>query len=148
MEIKIEQVRVELTRPLRGEVLRPGLPPESTIFPSDEFPDAQHFAAYSGDNIIGVASIFPEQFKDSPTAKAWRLRGMAVKPEYQGKGVGKAILCEIVEFIKRFDAEILWCNGRTTAWPFYRSFGFEIVGEEFNIPESGPHFVMMLRIDR
>lgn len=145
-EVKVEQVRVELIRRLRSEILRPGLPPESSIYPSDALSEAQHFAAWFQNKIVGVASIHPEQLKGFGTAKAWRLRGMAVEANFQGKGIGKKILHECLEFIKQFNAEILWCNGRATALRFYQSFGFEIWGEEFAIPESGWHFVMILPI--
>ena len=33
-------------------------------------------------------------------------------------------------------------NARTLAVPFYRAHGFVSVGEEFEIPDVGPHFVM------
>lgn len=151
-EIKVEQVQVELVRRLRQKVLRPDYAPERSVYPSDSLPEAQHFAAWSKNKIVGVASIhpeslpgsLPEKFDDSE--KVWRLRGMAVDPEFQGKCVGKAILRECINFIRQFDAQILWCNGRETAWQFYSSFGFEKSGEPFIIPESGEHFVMILRI--
>jgi predicted GNAT family N-acyltransferase len=31
---------------------------------------------------------------------------------------------------------------------FYRSFGFETIGDEFEVTESGAHFVMMLEIEK
>jgi GNAT superfamily N-acetyltransferase len=147
--IKVEQVRVELVRRLRETVLRPDSPPELSIYPSDSSPDAQHFAAWFENKIVGAASIYPESLPANcgEFENPWRLRGMAVVLEQQGKGIGKAILREAINFIKRLDGKVLWCNGRTTALGFYRSFGFEIIGEEFDVPESGAHFVMILRIE-
>lgn len=147
-EIRVEQVRAELTRRLRQTVLRPGRPVEDSIYPSDSHPQAQHFAAWAENNsknkIVGVASVFPENFGDEENA--WRSRGMAVDPDFQGKGVGRMVLQTCIDFIKQFDARILWCNGRATAWGFYRQIGFEKSGESFHVPESGEHFVMILRI--
>lgn len=143
-EIRVEQVRVELTRRLRETVLRPGFPAEMSVYPSDSLPDAQHFAAWLGNKIIGVASIHPESLTGFENKKSWRLRGMAVAPDLQGKGIGKQILEACLKFIKQFGAEILWCNGRKTALKFYQAFGFEIIGEEFETAESGAHFVMIL----
>ena len=146
-KIRVEQVRVELTRRLRGAVLRPGLSAKLSIYPSDALPDAQHFAAWSGNKIVGVASIHPEPIEEFKNKNAWRLRGMAVDPNFQGRGIGKQILDECLNFVKRFDAEILWCNGRQSALGFYQSCGFKIVGEEFEVAESGAHFVMMLLLN-
>lgn len=155
-EVRVEQVSVELVRRLRGAVLRPGLPPKASIYPSDSSPEAQHFAAWFDNKIIGVASIHPEilpkisrELLDKDflgLENAWRLRGMAVDPNFQGKGIGKQILQECLKFIEQFNAAVLWCNGRATAWEFYRSLGFKIIGEQFDVPESGAHFVMMLQI--
>ena len=145
-EIRVEQVRVEQVRRLRETVLRPGSPAEMSVYPSDALFDAQHFAAWLGNRIIGVASIHPEPLAGFDSKKSWRLRGMAVDPNFQGRGIGRQILDECLRFVKQFDAEILWCNGRTTALRFYQSYGFEIVGEEFEVPESGAHFVMILTI--
>ena len=40
---------------------------------------------------------------------------------------------------KETQSEILWCNARTTAFEFYEKMGFTIVGDEFDIPNLGPH---------
>ena len=146
-EIRVEQVRVELTRRLREAVLRPGFPPAMSVYPSDTLLDAQHFAAWLGNKIVGVASIHPEPLTGFENKRSWRLRGMAVDPSFQGTGIGKQILDECLKFIKQFDGEILWCNGRKTALKFYQSFGFNIIGEEFEVAESGPHFVMILPVE-
>lgn len=147
-EIRVEQVRVEVVRRLRGKVLRPGLPAELSVYPSDALPDAQHFAAWFDNQVVGVASIFREQLKGFENEKSWRLRGMAVDPNFQGKGIGKQILRECLNFIEQFDAELLWCNGRAAALGFYRSLGFKTVGAEFDIPPSGAHFVMILQLEK
>jgi predicted GNAT family N-acyltransferase len=147
-EVRIEQVRVEVVRRLRGEVLRPGLPTQLSIYPSDALPEAQHFAAWFNNKIIGVASIHPEPLRGFENEKAWRLRGMAVAVDFQGKGIGKLILHQCLHFIKQFNAEILWCNGRTNALGFYQSFGFVTLGDQFQVPHSGAHFVMILQIEK
>ena len=40
---------------------------------------------------------------------------------------------------KKTESEILWCNARTTAFGFYEKMGFNIVVDEFDIPNLGPH---------
>jgi predicted GNAT family N-acyltransferase len=36
----------------------------------------------------------------------------------------------------------VWCNARTPAVGLYAREGFAIEGEEFELPEIGPHVVM------
>lgn len=116
------------------------------MYPGDTDEATHHFGAVSDGEIVGIATIFPENMPDYDFIYSWRLRGMAVSPEQQGKGIGKLILQHCIEFVRAKGGDALWCNGRTNVFGFYNSFGFEKVGEEFYIAESGAHFVMMLRV--
>ena len=65
---------------------------------------------------------------------------MATEPSEQGKGYGKMVLNDVIAYLsKETESEILWCNARTTAFGFYEKMGFNIVGDEFDIPNLGPH---------
>ena len=55
-----------------------------------------------------------------------------------------ALVGAIVKFAKEKQARLLWCNARVTAADFYRKLGFEIVSDEFDIPNIGPHYLMKL----
>ena len=37
---------------------------------------------------------------------------------------------------------MVWCNARINAVAFYKKEGFKIIGDEFEIPDIGPHFLM------
>jgi predicted GNAT family N-acyltransferase len=37
---------------------------------------------------------------------------------------------------------MIWCNARLSAVRFYEKLGFETRGDEFDIPDVGPHVVM------
>jgi hypothetical protein len=41
----------------------------------------------------------------------------------------------------------VWCNARTPARGFYERAGFAVEGEEFELPEIGPHVLMTLALD-
>ncbi|RYZ86072.1 MAG: GNAT family N-acetyltransferase [Proteobacteria bacterium] len=105
-------------------------------------PESRHFAAYDGEDIVGVGYIVPvaSPFDDKP--KAWMLRGMAVESERQGQGVGAAVVRFVEDEAQREGIELLWFNARKIAVGFYARLGFESIGDEFIIPEIGPHFVM------
>jgi len=80
--------------------------------------------------------------------KAYQLRGMATKQKEQGKGFGRQILEAEIDYLReQTDATLLWCNARLPAVDFYKKFGFEFVGEEFEVEGIGPHRVGYFILD-
>lgn len=146
--LQIQPITAEQTHPLRLSVLRPGQSPQAAVFPNDEVPHAFHFGAFSGKALIGIASIYPEPMPGEADPTAWRLRGMAVAPECQRRGVGRALLEACLAHVDFEGGTRLWCNARSTARGFYASLGFGTQGEEFDIEGVGPHFVMCYNISR
>ncbi|MCA1690793.1 MAG: GNAT family N-acetyltransferase [Actinobacteria bacterium] len=118
-------------------------PAESSVYPGDDHPSTVHLGAFLEDQLVGIASLYAER---RGTGKAegpgWRLRGMASSPEVRGRGVGRALLHACVEHVARRGGGELWCNARMPAVPFYATSGFEVVSEQFDIPDIGPHVVM------
>jgi hypothetical protein len=43
-------------------------------------------------------------------------------------------------------AELVWCNGRSSARGFYEHHGFTSVGEEFQLEPAGPHYVFVVKL--
>jgi GNAT superfamily N-acetyltransferase len=153
--VVVEQVRPEVTYGLRAEVLRPGLPPVRARFDGDAAPTALHFAAYDVyDRIVGVVAVLPEPFSGTGTGTAtpdepgWRLRGMAVRADRHRTGVGRALLVRVFDGVARLGGELLWCNARLPAVPFYAAAGFVGVGDHWQDPEFGPHVRMRRTITR
>jgi len=135
------------TRPLRSEILRPGQPPESLVYPGDDAPDSFHAGAFVDGVLVGIATVYPEPMPAAPGAdldpvNAFRLRGMATRTGLQGRGIGRAVLGQCIEHVRASGADVLWCNARTGALGFYERLGFETLGDEFDIAGIGPHFVM------
>lgn len=147
-EVIIRPIHATEARPLRGAILRPGHPPEKSVYPGDDAPDTFHLGAYLDDELMGVASVFYQAPPDEPTANGWRLRGMAVRGDAQGRGYGRALLENCIAHVTGRGGTLFWCYGRTSAVGFYRQFGFEPRGEESKDPDSGPHFVLYLRINQ
>lgn len=136
---RVERVDPEVVRPLRQRVLRPHQTVAEQVFAGDADPRAAHFAAYADDGeVIGIASITPE---GGPGA--FRVRGMATDPERgRGTGAGGALLMACVEHARAEGAARVWCNARTPARGFYERYGFVAEGEEFTLPDIGPHVLM------
>jgi GNAT superfamily N-acetyltransferase len=155
-ELIVRAVDAAAVRPLRSLVLRPGQPPEALVYEHDDHPLTLHAAAFEGDEIVGIATVYPEippqaqrgQIPDSAygAGASFRLRGMASHPRVRGRGAGRAVLERCFEHIRAHDAAYLWCNARLGALGFYEGMGFETVGDEFDIPGIGPHYVMWRRV--
>jgi GNAT superfamily N-acetyltransferase len=134
------------TWPLRLAVLRPGRPIESAQFPGDDLQTTRHFGAFRDARLLGIASLYLAEMPEQPGLPAFQLRGMATAPETRGLGLGRALVYACIGFVRENGAQLLWCNARIGAAGFYRKLGFEIIGGEFEIPDVGPHFRMVLRL--
>jgi len=142
----IRPISAAQARPLRQLVLRPGLPPETTIYPGDDEPDSFHAGAFAGDTLVGIATLHHKPPPEEADDGAWQLRGMAVLPEQQGRGIGRALVLACQQAALTRGATRLWCNGRVSAMGFYTALGFAPSGELFESPHSGPHYVMVLQL--
>jgi GNAT superfamily N-acetyltransferase len=141
---EIRRISAEETIPLRWPILRAGLARETAIFEGDDWPETHHFGAFAGGRLQGIATILRAPFSGDSQAEARQLRGMAVLPETQGSGCGTALVGACIAAAREAGAAVLWCNARTPASKFYARLGFQIVGDEFEIPTAGPHYRMFL----
>jgi GNAT superfamily N-acetyltransferase len=140
--IEIRSIRADETRVLRHDVLRPSQAPEELIFSGDHAVDSLHLGAFLADELVGVASVSRERCPGDDRFSAWRLQGMAVVPKIQGQGHGRQLLERCLQHVAERGGALLWCEGRTSVAGFYRALGFELYGEEFVKPISGPHYIM------
>ena len=144
--VDVRAITAGETLSLRQAVLRPGRPVSSAQFPGDESPATRHYGAFHGGHLVGIASLYVAGIPEQPGVAAWQLRGMATTPEVRGMGFGRALALACVAFAQADGARFLWCNARRAAVGFYRKLGFETFGAEFEIPDVGPHFRMVLRL--
>jgi GNAT superfamily N-acetyltransferase len=150
--IQVWAITAAQTVPLRAEVLRPGRPVETAVFTGDEDEQNRHFGVFIEGQLVGVASLFraplPQAGRgsvDPADGPEWQLRGMAVRPLFQKSGLGRELLRGCMNFVYQEAESLLWCNARSSAVGFYLANGFETRGNEFLIPDVGPHFVMVYR---
>jgi ribosomal protein S18 acetylase RimI-like enzyme len=137
-----QPISAAATRPLRQAVLRPHQSADELVWPGDDAPEALHLGISDQAGLVGVASIAPEPLPGDARAGAWRVRGMAVRPECRRSGCGRALLEAALAHARSRGGSTVWCNARTPAVPFYRAHGFETRGEEFELPQIGPHYLM------
>lgn len=126
------------TAPLRRAVLRPHWTLEQVLAATD---DAPHVAVLVDGVVVACASVRPEPMPGGPQDGDWRLRGMASEPALRGRGYGALALAAALDHAREHGARRVWCNARTGALGFYVKHGFTVVGEEFELPDAGPHYL-------
>ena len=138
----IKQITSRETFPVRHPVLRPGKPVESCIFDGDDLPSTIHLGVFNDDRAVGVLSIFEMKTPLLDGEKQFQLRGMAVLPEYQKKGLGELLMQGAEDTIAAKGGKAIWFNAREVAVGFYEKMGYAITGEPFSIGDIGIHHVM------
>jgi ribosomal protein S18 acetylase RimI-like enzyme len=143
---KIRKISAEETFVVRHPVLRKGKPIASCHFDGDALPTTQHFGLYENDKIEGVISLFEKNnplFEDNHQSQ---IRGMAVMENNQGKGFGTLLVTHAEELLKSQKVDLIWFNARENAADFYQKMGYEIMGNAFDIPDVGIHYVMWKKL--
>jgi ribosomal protein S18 acetylase RimI-like enzyme len=74
----------------------------------------------------------------------WYLMILGVDPPYQGRGLGGMLLQPVLERADREDSRCYLETAKEKNLSFYRSHGFEVVGEDV-LPNDGPRVWMMAR---
>ncbi len=123
LEIDIVRIEPKQTLSIRQIVLWPGQPKEYSQLDGDD--GAEHYGAMLNEDLVSVASIFPDG------ANSARLRKFATLPQLQGQGVGSKMLEHIFKSMRANGFSILWCDGREQARAFYERLGFKASGERF-----------------
>ena len=141
-EIKIKQISGLDTIPIRHAVLRKGKPIEACPIPQDNLDSTYHFGLFYQDKLVGVCTFVIDRSPYFKDAIQYRLRAMGVLENYQGFHFGKQLLAHGVAFLKDKNVELLWFNARVIAINFYKNNDFETIGDVFDIPNVGDHYVM------
>jgi predicted GNAT family N-acyltransferase len=92
------------------------------------------FCALENEKVIASCQFIIENGKA-------KMRQVATKKSYQGKGIGRDLFLFIEKKINEMNISEIYCHARVTAVPFYLGLGFEIYSDEFE--EVGiPHVKM------
>jgi predicted GNAT family N-acyltransferase len=142
-QLRLRRASAQEVLPLRGQVLRPGLPPQRSIFPNDQDEGTWHLVVQDlTGQVLACSTWFAEAWAGRPTAAAWRLRGMATAEPARGKGLGGLLLTYGLDQVAGLGAELAWCNARISAVGFYQRYGFATHGPQFVGAQDIPHYVM------
>ena len=146
LERQIISVDAEKIRSLRHSELRKGQPFSTTSYLLDNDKNTFHMACMLNDQVVTCATFYPEETEKITSENPYRLRGMATEANFRRKGFGRELMEASFQKLKLFKADILWCNARLVAISFYKSLGFKIIGEIFDIKDIGPHYYMYKKI--
>lgn len=146
--IEIKDIPASRVYPVRQEVLRPGKPPEQCIFAGDDHDSTFHLGLFENDSLVGVVSYMNTANAIFDDLHQYQLRGMAVLESHKGKGYGAALLLEGEKKLRKQEIPwLLWFNARDYAVGFYEKYGYQTIGEKFDIPGVCEHIVMFKRLD-
>ncbi|TCC98616.1 GNAT family N-acetyltransferase [Pedobacter hiemivivus] len=138
----IKYITTTETLGLRNLVLRNNAGLDKCIFPTDETEGNFHLGCFVEDRLASIATFFPEDC-EGRGAGGFRLRGMATDPAFSGKGCGSDLIKFAINELRSANASYIWCHARSSAVGFYEKLGFEVISEEYEVPEIGPHFNMI-----
>jgi len=144
--IEIREISAQETLIIRHPVLREGKPIENCHFDGDDLDSTQHFGLYENNQIEGVISLFKNNNPLFEDKFQIQIRGMAVLKNNQGKGFGRLLVDHSEKELKLQNVTLIWFNARENAVGFYQKMGYEILGNSFNIPDVGIHYVMWKKL--
>ena len=147
MQIQIQKATLEEILPLRHLVLRPHvLTLEQCKNPNDDQEETLHLSAKNQNQIIGIATfekdLNEELLKTENFNSSYRLRGMAVHPQFRRLGVGMSLVQFGEIELRKRGCDFIWFNARIGAFSFYESMEYKFFGDFFDVPHIGTHKVM------
>lgn len=141
---RVVELDAVATHDLRRRVLRGHLAGAAVGNPEDDLATTTHLGLVDEDGgLAAIATLFPEPSEHRPGVRAGRLRGMAVEPDRQGRGLGALLLAAVVQRARLEGYEALWANGRDGALGFYTRHGWAVEGQGFTTMGL-PHHVVVL----
>ena len=146
MKPEIKLAAVEDIIGIRHQVLRTGKPISTCYFEGDDLSNTYHFGTFLENKTIGCVTLMPKPHHSIDDKNAYQLRGMAILPDYQGQNIGEKLLYKAEEYLKSIKVKTVWCNVRLKAIRFYGKNDFQIISDEFQIPDVGPHVLMFKKL--
>lgn len=142
-QIEYSRVSLEEVMSIRQRVLRPNGSISDTIVPADRSEYAAHFAAHLDAEVIGAVSIAPDPCPGKKDDNAYRLRGIAVLPQFHGQGIASALITQALAHVKPSRVQTVWAYARPQCATLLDKFGFVRCGNFFEMEETGPHILVV-----
>lgn len=134
------------TYELRNKVLWPHKTFDQCSLDIDALETTFHVGVEDEGKIVAVGTFLKQKNDNFPQENQYRLRAMASSVDVRGKGFGKLVINFAKDKLKEMNIDLLWCDARLIAVDFYKKQGFNIKGEQYEIPIIGPHYLMYKEI--
>lgn len=144
--MEVRRISHKDTYKIRQLILRPNGTEKDCHFEGDNEDQTFHLGAFVDSQLVSIASFFFERHPKFDEPYQFRLRGMATLNEHRMKGLSSALLNRGFPIVKQNQCHLVWCNARLEAVGFYLKNGFEKVSEEFDVPNIGPHILMVKKL--
>ncbi|WP_297431077.1 GNAT family N-acetyltransferase [Sulfurimonas sp.] len=141
--IQIKNIPVEKTYTVRLNVLRPHQSISDCQYDGDTDELTKHFGAYLDNKLIGIVSIYKSKIKHIDDKNCWQIRAMAIIKNIRKKGYASSLLKVAETYALKNGANYIWCNARISAIGFYEKHNYKLYGDEFNVKDIGPHYIMI-----
>lgn len=114
----------------------------SSALIDDEFEAKSiHLVSLNEDKVVGTGRLNIEN-------KVGTISQMAIKENFQNKGIGREILKVLIEKSNNYKTTEIKLGARETAIPFYEKFGFIVIGQKYPSKKTGiSHQQMELKIN-
>jgi ribosomal protein S18 acetylase RimI-like enzyme len=123
------------TAELRNRVLRKPIGLKFSAADVEAEKRYHHLACYRGDALVACLMLDPLGNGDV------RMRQLAVAPELQRQGIGKALVKHAEAWAQNAGYRHMTLHARETAVAFYKGLGYSVIGERFE-EVTIPHWTM------
>ncbi len=144
-KIEARLIESHLTHQIRHKVLWPHKNLENCSINEDFLKETFHIGVFCNKELVSIGTFikaYNNLFENKK--KQYRLRAMGTIQKYQKKSMGKQLILYAKKILKKKNINILWCDARKEAIPFYEKLGFNTKGEYYEIREIGLHKLMYL----
>ncbi len=145
METRI--ISSKLTHNIRKKVLWPHITNENYSINVDDYKDTFHLGTFLNEKLISIGTFIKDNNPKFNCKLQYRLRAMATDENYRKIGAGKNLFFKGLEILKNNKIELLWCDARMIAIPFYKSMKMKSLPKTYNIPNIGEHKTMYIYLN-
>ncbi|MDI9818486.1 MULTISPECIES: GNAT family N-acetyltransferase [unclassified Legionella] len=120
---------------LRSEVF---IVEQQCVFQDLDYKDqqAEHLLVHEDNKLVAYARILPYD------TQAMSFGRLATAPSHRNRGLGKQIMAHLLSHLQtHYPQQVICITAQTYLQDFYRSYGFTIKGEPFEL-DGIPHILM------
>lgn len=144
--IHVKEIPPDICHPIRNKVLWPHKQSNECSIDVDYSEGAFHLGAFLDNELVSIGSFFKQFNELFPFSNQYRLRAMATLPKAQKRGAANSLILYACDKLEHEGQKLLWCDARIIAIKFYQKSGFNIMGQSYEIPIVGTHYLMYRKL--